>query len=66
MTKKKKTKPSEEKAQVHQELNGFKIQVDEFGQIQSNLNIDRMNDFLNQNVEDKKLKDRNKSESADN
>lgn len=40
---------------VHNELTGFDIKIDAFGELQSNLPIDRLNSFLNENVEDKKL-----------
>ncbi len=42
-------------ANVHENLQGFDISIDEFGEMSSNLPIDRLNDFLNDNVEDKKL-----------
>ena len=42
-------------ANVHENLKGFDISIDEFGEMNSNLPIDRLNDFLNKNVEDKKL-----------
>lgn len=47
-----------EKAKVHKDLDGFELRVDSFGEIKSNLPIDELNKFLNKNVEDKKLKDR--------
>lgn len=40
---------------VHEELEGFDIKVNEFGQIQGNFKIEELNSFLNKNVEDKKL-----------
>ena len=40
---------------VHEELEGFDIKVNEFGQIQGNFKIDELNTFLNKNVADKKL-----------
>ena len=40
---------------VHKELTGFRININEFGEIKTSLNIDRLNDFLNKNVADKKL-----------
>lgn len=51
----KKTKKSD-KPDVHDHLDGFDIRVDAFGEMQSNLSIDRLNQFLDENVEDKKLK----------
>lgn len=41
---------------VHEDLEGFDIKVNEFGQIQGNFKIDELNEFLNKNVEDKKLR----------
>ena len=43
---------------VHEELEGFDIKIDSFGELRSNFQIDKLNDFLNENVDDKKLKDR--------
>lgn len=47
-----------EKAKVHKDLEGLDLRVDSFGEIKSNMPIDKLNKFLNKNVEDKKLKDR--------
>lgn len=47
-----------DKAKVHEDLDGFELKVDSFGEIKSNLPIEKLNEFLNKNVEDKKLKDR--------
>lgn len=47
-----------EKARVHKDLDGLELSVDSFGEISSNMSIDKLNKFLNKNVEDKKLKDR--------
>ncbi len=59
MSKKKVSPNKEEKPKVHKNLDGFDMSVDKFGEITTNLNIDDLNKFLNKNVEDKKLKDRN-------
>ncbi|MEM6317754.1 MAG: hypothetical protein AAF960_08790 [Bacteroidota bacterium] len=40
---------------VHDELKGFSIGINEFGEITTSLAIDRLNSFLNEKVEDKKL-----------
>jgi hypothetical protein len=53
----KKTK-KEETAKVHKDLEGFKMNIDTFGEISSTFSIDKLNEFLNKNVDDKKLKDR--------
>ena len=63
MAKKKADKKSE-KPKVNEELEGFNLKVDSFGEIQSSLSIDKINDFLNKNVEDKKLKDRDDIKGA--
>ncbi len=43
---------------VHKDLEGFNMNIDSFGEISSSFPIDKLNEFLNKNVEDKKLKDR--------
>ncbi len=55
MAKKKKTDAD---PKVHEDLKGFKMEIDSFGEISSSFPIDKINEFLNKNVEDKKLKDR--------
>lgn len=54
---KKKDKP-ESKAKVHQDLSGFEVSINEFGEIRGNMNIEKINEFLNKNVDDKKLLER--------
>ncbi|UII27850.1 hypothetical protein LVD15_05350 [Fulvivirga maritima] len=53
-----KDKKKKDKPKVNPDLKGFDIQIDSFGEIQTNYNIDKINEFLNKNVEDKKLIDR--------
>ncbi|MGI9543557.1 MAG: hypothetical protein ACR2MX_09875 [Cyclobacteriaceae bacterium] len=65
MAKKKKSKKSKEKPTVNPELEGFDIEIDRFGEIKSNFNIDRINEFLNQHVDDKKLRDREDLKTKD-
>lgn len=48
----------EEKPKVNKDLEGFDIKIDTFGELKSNLPIDKINKFLNKNVDDKKLRDR--------
>ena len=43
---------------VNPELEGLELNIDNFGEITSSMDIDKLNKFLNKNVEDKKLKDR--------
>lgn len=56
MAKRKKDKQEEERAQVNPELDGFEVKIDSFGEIKSNLDIEKINEFLNRNLYDKKLK----------
>lgn len=49
--KKKKT----EQDSVHTELKGLNLQINAFGEIQSNLEIERINRFLDKHLEDKKM-----------
>lgn len=51
-------KKDDKKAKVHKELGGFEIKIDQFGEINSSFSIDKINDFLNENVDDKKLEER--------
>jgi hypothetical protein len=46
------------KPRVHRELDGFEVSIDQFGELKSNMNIEKINEFLNQNVDDKKLAER--------
>ena len=47
---------------MHKDLEGFEIHINEFGEIKSSFSIDRLNDFLNENVDDKKLRDKEEAE----
>ncbi len=51
-------KKKDQKPKVNTELEGFDVNIDKFGEIQTSFDIDKLNEFLNENVEDKKLKDR--------
>jgi len=48
-------KQQPKKTRVHPELTNFDISVTQFGEIDGNFNIDKINQFLNKNVIDKKL-----------
>ena len=50
---KKKRKPK-----VHKDLSGFEVSINQFGELNSNMDIEKINDFLNKNVDDKKLAER--------
>ena len=43
---------------VNPELEGLSIHINSLGEINSNVDIDKINDFLNKHVDDKKLKER--------
>lgn len=58
MAKKHQEEENKPTPKVHKDLEGFDIRVDAFGEIKSNLPIDKINKFLNKNVDDKKLRDR--------
>lgn len=58
MAKKSSKSKKESKPRVHKELEGFEISVNQFGEIKSNTDIEKINEFLNEKVEDKKLQDR--------
>ncbi|WP_422361340.1 hypothetical protein [Reichenbachiella sp.] len=51
-------KDKKKKPNVNPELEGFEVNINSFGEIKSSLKIDELNQFLNKNVEDKKLRDR--------
>ncbi len=53
-----KKKKKAEDPRVHDDLKGFKMDINSFGEISSSFPIDKINEFLNKNVSDKKLKDR--------
>ena len=54
--------PKEGAPEAHEELHGFDIRINEFGEIKSTLPIDKLNSFLDDRVEDKKLATRLTSE----
>jgi hypothetical protein len=60
-----KKKPKIGKPEVHDELKGFDIKINEFGEIVSNFEVDKLNKFLDENVEDLKLKDREASKKEE-
>jgi len=43
------------KPNVHEELEGFNIKINAFGEMETTVPVDRLNSFLNDNVKDKKL-----------
>lgn len=64
MSKHESPKKNKPKPRVHKELQGFDISIDTFGEIKSNMNIEKINAFLNENVDDKKLLERDEELKA--
>jgi aspartate aminotransferase-like enzyme len=52
----KKKKENVELPKVHKELKGFYVRINSFGEIQMSYDIEKLNDFLNDKIDDKKLK----------
>lgn len=44
------------KPEVHGDLKGFDIKINEFGEIITSMEVDTLNAFLDENVVDKKFK----------
>jgi hypothetical protein len=57
-------KPSKKqgKPRVHKDLSGFEVSIDQFGELKTNMNIEKINSFLDKNVDDKKLLEREETE----
>ena len=53
-----KKKDPDSKPKVHPELEGFDIEVNSFGEVRVNYDLDKLNEFLDRNVPDKKFKER--------
>ena len=51
-----KEKTDKESSDAKKDLENFDIKINEFGEISSTIDIDQLNTFLNENVEDKKFK----------
>jgi hypothetical protein len=61
-----KEKRQKGKPEVHNELKGFDIKINEFGEITSNMDVEELNEFLDENVEDKKLQEREDNQADEN
>ena len=55
-----KKKPMKGKPTVHPDLKGLEIKINEFGEFTGTFNVDKVNDFLDDKVSDKKLLERDK------
>lgn len=60
MAKKKEIKEALPK--VHKDLAGYNININSFGEISTTIDIDKINQFLNTKVDDKKLRNRDESD----
>lgn len=58
MSKKEKKPTAKPKPKVHKDLQGLDISIDQFGEIKANMDIEKLNEFLDKNVDDKKLAER--------
>lgn len=59
MSKKKNNAPK-----IHKDLQGLEIEIDRFGKIKGSVNIDKINAFLDKNLEDKKINPGSKNDTA--
>jgi hypothetical protein len=60
--KKKPTDPQDDKSSFHEKLEGFDIRINSFGEMESTFDIEDLNQFLDEEIDDKKLKKKNKEE----
>ncbi|MCU0324243.1 MAG: hypothetical protein MUF45_03185 [Spirosomaceae bacterium] len=56
MAKRKSDDKITDKPKVHKDLDGLDIKINSFGEIQMNMDITKINEFLNKSVDDKKLR----------
>ena len=56
MSKNRKTEKNDPLPKVHPALEGFHYEINSFGELSSSIPIEKLNAFLNKNVDDKKLK----------
>lgn len=59
----KKKKDDSKKPKVHKDLEGFNFDINSFGEVSGSMDIDSINEFLNKNVEDKKLTEKEEKEN---
>ncbi|HSZ72692.1 MAG TPA: hypothetical protein VK750_08440 [Cytophagaceae bacterium] len=50
------------KAKINPELDGLSVNINSLGEVVTSYDIDKLNEFLNENVDDKKLRDRKEEE----
>lgn len=59
---KKKENPNKKLPKVHPDLQGLDMTINNFGEIKTNMDIDKLNEFLNKTVDDKKLRKKGSSD----
>lgn len=59
---KKKDETKNKSIKVSKDLKDFDIQINSLGEIIANYDVDKINEFLNKNTDDKKLRKRKKEE----
>ena len=62
MSEEKKPKKS---AKKKTQIDKFDMGINEFGELTTTINLDKINDFLNENVADKKLTEKEEKEKAE-
>jgi hypothetical protein len=55
---KKKPKANTKEAKINPDLEGLSVNINSMGEVVTSYDIDKLNQFLNENVDDKKLRDR--------
>ncbi len=54
--------PKGQRPPFHESLKGYDIRVNQFGEMESTFEIDKLNEFLNKEVHDKKLEPKSDEE----
>ncbi len=62
MAKKKTTAKDNKAAKINPDLDGLSVNINSLGEVVTSYDIDKLNEFLNENVDDKKLRDRKDEE----
>lgn len=62
MAKKKPTAKDSKAAKINPDLEGLTVNINSLGEVVTSYDIDKLNQFLNENVDDKKLRDRKEEE----
>lgn len=62
MAKKKTTNKA--KAKINPDLDGLSVNINAMGEVVTSYDIDKLNAFLNENVDDKKLRNRDEKPST--